>query len=392
MHEIARRQVATGYRVTVVATQAQALSALWIAGAACVPGTTPTEQDGVQIVRLPLRHVPAGTLTFPVVRRINWLLSYLAAPLALPLARFFPWIPALPATLDALQADLYFAWNLTLEGLTAATARHAADRHVPWIAVPLLHLARPAFYTMPHQLHLLRGAARVVAQTSVEREFLLARGFHPQRVVIVSPGVDAAYPPDTIQHPALHKSADAPLVVSIGALGHDKGTLHLLAAARQLWKSGIPLELALVGTIEPTVERAIARLPATWRGRCHCLGRISEAEKWSLLAEADVLALPSRTESFGIVFLEAWLCQKPVIGARAGAIPDVIQHGVDGLLVEFGDVPALADALRSLVTDPARAAQMGTQGYRKVQRYYTWDHQFAHLQEIVAEVQTEWSV
>ncbi len=161
VHEIARRQVATGHRVTVVATQALALSALWSASAACVPETTSTEQDGVRIVRLPLRYLPVGALAFPISRRITWLLSHLAAPLALPLSRFSPWVPALPATLDALQADLYFAWNLTLEGLTAVTARQAAHQKVPWIAIPLLHLARPAFYTMPHQLHWLRDAARI---------------------------------------------------------------------------------------------------------------------------------------------------------------------------------------------------------------------------------------
>ncbi len=180
-------------------------------------------------------------------------------------------------------------------------------------------------------------------------------------------------------------------MVSIGGLGRDKGTLHLLAACRRLWESGFRLELALVGTMEPAIKRAITRLPASWQEYCYCLGRISEVEKWSLLAAADILALPSRTESFGIVFLEAWLCRKPVIGARAGAIPDVVQHGKDGVLVEFGDVPGLADALRTLLTDPARAAQLGMQGYRKVQQCYTWDHQYAHLQEVMAEVQTEWT-
>ena len=298
----------------------------------------------------------------------------------------------MPATLDALQADLYFAWNLTLEGLTAVTARQAAHQHVPWIAIPLLHLARPAFYTMPHQLHWLRDAARILTQTPMEREFLLARGFAPHNVAIVSPGVATTPPSDKIQDLGLafSKSDNAPLVVTIGALGRDKGTLHLLAACRRLWESGFRLELALVGTMEPAIKRAITRLPASWQEYCHCLGRISEVEKWSLLAAADVLALPSRTESFGIVFLEAWLCRKPVIGARAGAIPDVVQHGKDGVLVEFGDVPGLADALRTLLTDPARAAQLGVQGYRKVQQCYTWDHQYAHLQEVMAEVQTEW--
>ena len=390
LHEIARRQVAAGHRVTVVATQAQALSALWSANAVRVPAATPDEHDGIRILRLPLRYLPVGELTFAALRRITWLFSHMAVPLVLPLVRFFPRVPALPETLDAIQADLYFAWNLTLEGLTAAVARQSARQHIPWIAVPLLHLARPAFYTMPHQLHLLRDAARILTQTSTEREFLLARGFEPRRVVVVSPGVAATPPSDEAHHPVPYKSDDVPLVVTIGALGYDKGTLHLLGAARRLWKWGIPLELALVGTMEPAVERAIARLPEQWRGRCHCLGRVSEAEKWALLAAADVLALPSRTESFGIVFLEAWLCRKPVIGARAGAVPDVVQHSVDGLLVEFGDVVGLADALRVLLTDPARAVLLGEHGYQKVQQRYTWDYQYARLQEIMAQVRMEW--
>ena len=91
------------------------------------------------------------------------------------------------------------------------------------------------------------------------------------------------------------------------------------------------------------------------------------------------------------MFLEAWLCRKPVIGARAGAIPDVVQHDENGILVEFGDVPGLVDALKTLLTDPARAAQLGANGYRKVQQSYTWDHQYAHLQKVIAEVQMEWS-
>jgi glycosyltransferase involved in cell wall biosynthesis len=390
VHEIARRQVAAGHQVTVVATQAQELSALWTATAARVPAATPDAQDGIRIVRLPLRYLPLGNLTFAVLRRITYLFSHIAIPLAAPLVQFFPWVPALPETLGVLQADLYFAWNLTLEGLTAAVAHQSSRQHIPWIAVPLLHLARPAFYTMPHQLHLLRDAACILTQTSKEREFLLARDFEPRRVVVVSPGVAAAPPPGEAHRPVLYKSNESPLVITIGALGYAKGTLHLLGAARRLWKRGIPLELALIGTVEPAVERAIARLPELWRERCHCLGRISEAEKWALLAAADVLALPSRTESFGIVFLEAWLCRKPVIGARAGAVPDVVQHGVDGLLVEFGDVAGLADALRVLVTDPARAAQLGEHGYQKVQQRYTWDYQYARLQEIMAQVHMEW--
>jgi glycosyltransferase involved in cell wall biosynthesis len=82
--------------------------------------------------------------------------------------------------------------------------------------------------------------------------------------------------------------------------------------------------------------------------------------------------MPSRTDSFGIVYLEAWLYRKPVIGARAWGVTDLIEHERDGLLVPFGDVPALVNAITSLLDHPAKAAIMGNRGETKVLTYHTW--------------------
>ena len=76
--------------------------------------------------------------------------------------------------------------------------------------------------------------------------------------------------------------------------------------------------------------------------------------------------MPSRTDSFGIVYLEAWLNGVPVIGARAGGVPEVITDGVDGYLVDFGDVAALANRIELLLRRPEAARAMGEAGRRKV--------------------------
>jgi glycosyltransferase involved in cell wall biosynthesis len=86
-----------------------------------------------------------------------------------------------------------------------------------------------------------------------------------------------------------------------------------------------------------------------------------------------MLLLPSRTDSFGIVLLEAWGYGKPVIGARAGGIPGVIDNGRNGFLVEFGDVPGLTDAVRQLIEDPAHQAALGRAGLEKVNTVYQWE-------------------
>ena len=92
----------------------------------------------------------------------------------------------------------------------------------------------------------------------------------------------------------------------------------------------------------------------------------------------DVFVTPSRSappsvEGFGIVFLEANACGKPVIGARSGGIPDAIVDGETGLLVEPDDEPGLAEALISLLSDPARCRALGDAGRARVEQACTWD-------------------
>jgi len=92
-----------------------------------------------------------------------------------------------------------------------------------------------------------------------------------------------------------------------------------------------------------------------------------------VVARAGCLLLPSRSDSFGIVLLEAWAHGRPVVAARAGGIPGVVDDGVNGLLVPFGDVAALETATERLLSDGNYAGQLGENGRRKVGQEYNWD-------------------
>lgn len=96
--------------------------------------------------------------------------------------------------------------------------------------------------------------------------------------------------------------------------------------------------------------------------------------------------MPSRTDSLGIVYLEAWLNEKPVVGALAGGVPEVISDGVDGHLVRFGDVPSLAVRLAHLLGDPEAAAAMGRRGREKVLARYTWDRIYPRVREVYEQL------
>ena len=89
--------------------------------------------------------------------------------------------------------------------------------------------------------------------------------------------------------------------------------------------------------------------------------------------------MPSRVDSFGLVFLEAWAQGKPVIGARAGGIPAVVDHGENGLLIPFGDVDALAAAIERLLDSPEEAARLGQTGWRKLKEHYDWERVYPQL-------------
>jgi glycosyltransferase involved in cell wall biosynthesis len=103
------------------------------------------------------------------------------------------------------------------------------------------------------------------------------------------------------------------------------------------------------------------------------LGFVDSETKRDFLAAIDVLAMPSRTEAFGIAYLEAWANGKPVIGARSGAVTTVIREGIDGLLVDFGDTNQLSKALEALILSPELCRTMGESGRQRALTEYRWD-------------------
>jgi len=90
-------------------------------------------------------------------------------------------------------------------------------------------------------------------------------------------------------------------------------------------------------------------------------------------AAASIFCLPSRREPFGVAYVEALHHGLPVVGTRIGAVPELIDEGVEGYLIEVGDVDALAERLGRLVADPALRARLGEGARRRARARYTWE-------------------
>jgi len=392
---IGERLAAEGHQVTVLATDAYDLEHIWMPGRRRVEPATEWF-NGVQIVRLPIVRRPGPPLIYPVIRRLMTEISRLPDTTPL-LQRLATWTPRWPGVETFFEQygpfDLVHATNITLDFALLPVFACAQRQRIPFVCTPFIHLGEPGsrtivrYYSMRHQIDLLRRSERVITMTGLERDFLAARGVPHERLRVVGVGVT----PEDLQggdgdHFRAEQRIDGPLVLFIGALAYDKGAIHLVEAMQRLWRAGHPGTLVLIGAPLTHFEAFYARLPQSDRARIRFLPYAPESVKRDALAAADVFVLPSRTDSFGIVFLEAWCYGVPVIGARAGGIPDVITDGSDGLLVRFGDVAGLAQAIRSILDDRALARRLGAAGREKTLRSLTWDHVYARARAVYAEV------
>jgi glycosyltransferase involved in cell wall biosynthesis len=105
-----------------------------------------------------------------------------------------------------------------------------------------------------------------------------------------------------------------------------------------------------------------------------------------LMGRADIVVTVPWYEPFGIVPLEAMASARPVVGSAVGGLLDTVVPGVTGDLVPPRRPDLLADSLRGLLGDPARCAEMGREGRRRVEKFFSWDRVVARHEQVYAEV------
>ncbi len=168
----------------------------------------------------------------------------------------------------------------------------------------------------------------------------------------------------------------SPVVLTVGrwaASERYKGADELIRAVAQLRQAIPALNLVAVGGGDdlPRLKKIAVDLNVT--GAVYFLEGISRQELAACYARADIFALPSTGEGFGFVFLEAMAFGKPVIAADAGGSTDLIEHGVNGLLVPPRDSHALVQALEQLLRDESLRATLGQNGAQIIQQKYSFE-------------------
>jgi teichuronic acid biosynthesis glycosyltransferase TuaC len=219
----------------------------------------------------------------------------------------------------------------------------------------------------------LRKASRVIV-VSHKLERLMERFFPSEKgkVVTIPNGINPEEISAAIAMPYL-ENTEGPLIVSVSNLVKTKGVdLNILAVHHLSYK--YPLVRYLVvgdGPEATTLRELVRRLDLEERVRF--VGRVPHQQALKYIASCDIFSLPSWSEGFGIVYLEAMACSKPVVGCKGEGLEDFVEHGVTGVLVEPKSVDSLVEALDFLLSHPDEAKAMGKRAREVVLANYTWE-------------------
>jgi glycosyltransferase involved in cell wall biosynthesis len=218
---------------------------------------------------------------------------------------------------------------------------------------------------------------------------LYTDGIARDRISVVHDGIDVdrigRIAPTSV-HQEFWLPHGVPVLVNIGALVDHKGQRYLLDALPLAMRRIPDLHLVILGEgeLRRPLEQQVQRLHLERAVRMPGF----RSDVLALARSADLFVMSSVTEGLGSTVLDAMAMGLAVVGTRAGGIPEAVVDGETGLLVPVADPPALADAIVSLMNDPARRARFGDAGRQRVARHFTVDHlverTFAVYQEVVS--------
>lgn len=215
--------------------------------------------------------------------------------------------------------------------------------------------------------------SRFVA-SSIQEDY----GCDVNRIVCVGAGGNVKLRTDLLQKNYAGKN-----ILFVGMDWERKGGPELVEAFEQVLLIHPDARLTIVGC-SPYVN-----LP-----NCTVVGRIAPEEVSQYYSDATVFCLPTRLEPFGFVFLEAMSYGLPVVATNVGAIPDMVQNGVNGYTVFPGNVDELSSVLCKLLSAPEACAEMGNNAYQKTKDVFNWDYvadqMWMHIIPHVAKLRHEY--
>ncbi len=228
----------------------------------------------------------------------------------------------------------------------------------------------------PYLIPLFEQADLIIACTEFERKLLSSQGVDKNKIVTLPLGIRRESFDDADGNIVRKKYGvkDGPTIAYIGRKTMHKGIETLIDAMPLVWKEFPYAQLLLAGHKEekfaPVLEAALRRYSSEQKAKVINVDDFPLEEKKHFFDAIDILAMPSNIDCFGLVYLEAWACGRPVIACRNTPQETIITDGHDGLLVEWKNSQQLAESLLKLLRNPQQRMRMGENGRQTVETKY----------------------
>jgi glycosyltransferase involved in cell wall biosynthesis len=216
----------------------------------------------------------------------------------------------------------------------------------------------------------LSNASVIITVSHANKERLLKLGLPRDKIIVIPNGIDLALFDTTVS--TLKGHEDEVHIMWVGRMVEVKGLEYLIHAMRIVVTRYPQSKLILIGTgpLKAKLERLVGDLSLD--KNITFTGSVNHSDVPLYLKEADIFVLPSLSEGFPVVILEAMAAGKPVVASNVRGIPDAVTDGVTGFLVEPENYEQLAEKIVYLIEHPEEGERMGKAGRKLVEERFTW--------------------
>ena len=311
----------------------------------------------------------------------------------LSIRRTGPWSSSLQKAIERTDADVIVGATSSYKYMTYPLIRHKLKNAKPFIYQGALHINEKQGIAN-YVLESIQQSEFYLANSSYERNVLIRMGVPSKSIKVLGIAVEHDITKlqfDMQYRKQLQFAPAQPLIAFIGRITKLK-SIDILVKAMPLISKQIPdICLLIAGynnNYADELKHLVNLLPSDVSNRIHFKLDITVFEKNSIYNSIDLLVLPSKSESFGLVFLEAWAFKRAVIGTKIGAIESIIANGTDGVLFNPDNPEHLASCIIDILKNKDKKNQLGLEGYKKLISNYSWEvvgEKFKHICEHAIE-------
>jgi glycosyltransferase involved in cell wall biosynthesis len=252
--------------------------------------------------------------------------------------------------------------------------RAVSGKNIPWIITN--HGKRVGMKLTVYNwlnIFLMKKADKLIAVSREIADEMTKKGIPSTKILVIDNGIDLQRFTNHRKNNDLRESfglnGNNKIIGTIGSLTEEKGHIHLIEAARQVTDKYTECRFLIVGDggQRQFLEEKTSRLGLS--GRVIFTG--SRKEVPEILSMLDAFVLPSLKEGLPMALLEAMASKVPVIASKVGAIPKIIEDGINGMLIPPRDPDAIAKAINTMFSDSTSAKEMALKGFEKVRDHFS---------------------